>query len=198
MDGIVNATIIRPDERVIIGNHLFCALSFRLSAYQFYLAANGVTQFILTHHGTKNIRIAFSPVAERKQIASFLDKKTKQIDALITSSSLAKTSAATKPPPPSPPAYTTRRLRDVPAGQKEHPQEPAAVEVLGRVGTGVDDRPGRSDCQSTAAIGTESGSMRRGMKGHAARLGDRGIKTRLVSQYAAPATLAVCADASRL
>jgi type I restriction enzyme S subunit len=55
----------------------------RLSAYQLYLAANGVTRFGLTYQGTKNLRIALPPVPEQQQIAAFLDWKTGQIDALM-------------------------------------------------------------------------------------------------------------------
>jgi type I restriction enzyme S subunit len=76
-------TILRPNEEFVFGNYLFYALASRHSAYQFYLAANGVTRFGLTYQGTKNVRIAFPPIAEQQQIAAFLDWKTGQIDALI-------------------------------------------------------------------------------------------------------------------
>lgn len=76
-------TILRAFEASVDGHYLFYALASPLSAYQFYLAANGVTRFGLTYQGTKNIRIAFPPEAEQKQIAAFLDWKTGQIDALI-------------------------------------------------------------------------------------------------------------------
>jgi type I restriction enzyme, S subunit len=76
-------TILRPYETLIFGGYLFYALASHLSAYQFYLAANGVTRFGLTYQGTKNVRIAFPLVPEQQQIAAFLDWKTGQIDALI-------------------------------------------------------------------------------------------------------------------
>lgn len=75
--------ILRPDEALIDGSYLFYALVSGRSAYQFYLAANGVTRFGLTLQGTKNIRIAFPSAQEQQQIAAFLDWKTGQIDALI-------------------------------------------------------------------------------------------------------------------
>ena len=78
-------TIVRPSETLIFGGYLLYALASRLSAYQFYLAANGVTRFGLTYQGTKNVRIAFPSVPEQQQIAAFLDWKTGQIDTLITS-----------------------------------------------------------------------------------------------------------------
>lgn len=75
--------ILRPFKSVIAGRYLFYALASRLSAYQFYLAANGVTRFGLTYQGTKNIRIRFPPVRQQLRIADFLDHKTTEIDALI-------------------------------------------------------------------------------------------------------------------
>ncbi len=76
-------TILRPNENEVAGSYLFYAVASRLSAYQFYLAANGVTRFGLTYQGTKNLRIALPSVPEQGQIAAFLDWKTGQIDALI-------------------------------------------------------------------------------------------------------------------
>lgn len=76
-------TILRPDASEVAGGYLFYAVASRLSAYQFYLAANGVTRFGLTYQGTKNLRIAFPPLPEQQQIAAFLDWKTGQIDGLI-------------------------------------------------------------------------------------------------------------------
>jgi type I restriction enzyme, S subunit len=76
-------TILRPNDNDVAGGYLFYAVASRLSAYQFYLAANGVTRFGLTYQGTKNVRIALPPLPEQKQLAAFLDWKTGQIDALI-------------------------------------------------------------------------------------------------------------------
>ena len=76
-------SILRPAESEIFGPYLYYALTSCLSAYQCYLAANGVTRFGLTHQGTKNIRVALPAVSEQRQIAAFLDWKTGQIDALI-------------------------------------------------------------------------------------------------------------------
>jgi type I restriction enzyme S subunit len=76
-------TILRPNEDDLSGGYLFYAMASRLSAYQFYLAANGVTRFGLTYQGTKNLRVALPSLAEQQQIAAFLDWKTGQIDVLI-------------------------------------------------------------------------------------------------------------------
>ncbi|HEY0974397.1 MAG TPA: restriction endonuclease subunit S [Solimonas sp.] len=75
-------TILRPNENAVEGGYLLYAVASRLSAYQFYLAANGVTRFGLTYQGTKNLRIALPSVPEQQKIASFLDWKTGQIDEL--------------------------------------------------------------------------------------------------------------------
>jgi type I restriction enzyme, S subunit len=76
-------TILRPNEKEVVGGYLFYAVASRLSAYQFYLAANGVTRFGITYQGTKNLRIALPSVPEQQRIAAFLDWKTDQIDTLI-------------------------------------------------------------------------------------------------------------------
>lgn len=76
-------TILRPNEKEVAAGYLFYAVESRLSAYQFYLAANGVTRFGLTYQGTKNLRVALPSVPQQQQIAAFLDWKTRQIDALI-------------------------------------------------------------------------------------------------------------------
>jgi type I restriction enzyme S subunit len=76
-------TILRPDQNEVSGGYLFYAVASRLSAYQFYLAANGVTRFGLTYQGTKNLRIALPSVIAQQQIAAYLDWKTAQIEALI-------------------------------------------------------------------------------------------------------------------
>jgi type I restriction enzyme S subunit len=77
-------TIIRPLADAAVGDYLLYALISQLSAYQFYLASNGVTRFGLTYQGMKNIRVALPPLDKQRQIAAFLDWKTGQIDALIT------------------------------------------------------------------------------------------------------------------
>lgn len=76
-------TIMRPDKNEVLGGYLFYAVGSRLSAYQFYLAANGVTRFGLTYQGTKNLRIAIPSVSDQQTIVAFLDWKTSQIDALM-------------------------------------------------------------------------------------------------------------------
>src|SRR5947209_6160771 len=77
-------TIFRPYDSVTNGRYLFYALASRVSAYQFYLAANGVTRFGLTYQGTKNLRIALPSLPQQEKIADFLDNKTERIDALIS------------------------------------------------------------------------------------------------------------------
>ena len=76
-------TILRPDLDWLCGSYLFYALVGRKAAYQFNLAANGVTRFGLTYRGIKNICIDIPTLSEQRKIAAFLDWKTGQIDALI-------------------------------------------------------------------------------------------------------------------
>lgn len=76
-------TIIRPDQQLVVGEYLLYALLSRMSAFQFYLAANGVTRFGLTYQGTKNLRIAFPPVETQRLIVSYLDGKMAAISDLI-------------------------------------------------------------------------------------------------------------------
>ena len=76
-------TILRPMEDVVCGRYLFYAMASRFSAYQFCLAANGVTRFGLTYQGTKNVRILLPERGYQEEIADFLDWKTGQIDNLI-------------------------------------------------------------------------------------------------------------------
>ena len=49
-------TILRPVESWVDGRYLFYSLASPLSAYQFYLAANGVTRFGLTYQRSNTIR----------------------------------------------------------------------------------------------------------------------------------------------
>lgn len=76
-------TIVRPNEKEVRGDYLRYALASRLSAYQFYLAANGVTRFGLTYQGMKNVRVAFPDLEKQQNIVGFLDRKTNLIDTLI-------------------------------------------------------------------------------------------------------------------
>jgi type I restriction enzyme S subunit len=76
-------SIIKPMNKNLNGLFLYYALSCDLSAYQFCIAANGVTRFGLSYNALKNIKIPVPSVCEQKIIADFLCHKTAQIDRLI-------------------------------------------------------------------------------------------------------------------
>ncbi len=76
-------TLIRPNQELILGEYLFYALLSRLSAYQFHIAANGVTRFGLTYQGTKNLRIAFPGLEQQAAIVEFLNRKLDLLTTLI-------------------------------------------------------------------------------------------------------------------
>lgn len=75
-------TMLKPYADVD-GKFLYYALSNDLTAGQFKVAANGVTRFGLSQDGIKSVLLPKPDVSTQKKVASFLDKKTKQIDDLI-------------------------------------------------------------------------------------------------------------------
>ena len=66
------------------GAYLARALKSRSVAYQFHLAANGVTRFGLTYVGIQSVRIPFPPLTEQIAIVEYLNKVTADIDAAIS------------------------------------------------------------------------------------------------------------------
>ena len=66
------------------GAYLARALNSRSVAYQFHLAANGVTRFGLTYVGIQSVRIPFPPLTEQITIVEYLNKVTADIDAAIS------------------------------------------------------------------------------------------------------------------
>ena len=75
--------IIKPMKPYLYGLFLYFALSCDISAYQFCIAANGVTRFGLSYNAMKNIKVPVPSTSEQERIADFLDQKTTQIDSLI-------------------------------------------------------------------------------------------------------------------
>ena len=86
LDGVLcgyHLAHIRPDLQKLIGEYLFRA--FRSSGIndQFRVAANGITRFGLGKYWLDNGLFLVPPLEEQKAIASFLDRETARIDALI-------------------------------------------------------------------------------------------------------------------
>lgn len=75
--------LIRPHESVISGRFLFRCLQSDEVNRQFQMAANGVTRFGLPKAAVGNALIPVPNFQEQTEIATFLDRKTVQIDRLI-------------------------------------------------------------------------------------------------------------------
>ncbi len=74
---------VRPKEQLIQGKYLFWVLSADCINYQFRIEASGVTRYGLSNYALSNSICLIPPKKEQEAIASFLDKKTVQIDAQI-------------------------------------------------------------------------------------------------------------------
>ncbi|MGE4345403.1 MAG: restriction endonuclease subunit S [Geoalkalibacter sp.] len=75
-------TLIRPQE-VMLGNYLFRVLCSFPSSTQFYLGASGVTRYGLGKGAIEGLLLSAPPIEEQQAIATFLDRETARIDALI-------------------------------------------------------------------------------------------------------------------
>ncbi|CUS01885.1 Type I DNA specificity S subunit [Candidatus Promineifilum breve] len=78
--------ILRPHTEQIIGVYLLRAIQSQGVASQYYISANGVTRYGLTHQGIKNVQIPIPPLPEQHAIARYLD----HIDARIKRAIRAK------------------------------------------------------------------------------------------------------------
>lgn len=74
---------IRPDLRKLIGEYLFRAFRSCGINDQFRVATNGITRFGLGKYWLDNGLFPVPPLKEQRTIASFLDRETARIDALI-------------------------------------------------------------------------------------------------------------------
>lgn len=75
---------VRPQEKVILGKYLFWLLSADCINYQFRIEASGVTRYGLSNYALSNSVCLIPPEKEQEAIATFLDKKTAQIDEQVT------------------------------------------------------------------------------------------------------------------
>lgn len=74
---------VRPQEKVLLGKYLFWLLSADSINHQFQIEASGVTRYGLSNYALCNSTCLLSPKKEQEAIATFLDKKTAQIDVQI-------------------------------------------------------------------------------------------------------------------
>jgi len=75
---------IRPNYSHINGEYLFWSLCAPRLNHQFRVEAHGITRFGLGKDCIDNSLFLVPPINEQKSIASFLDRETARIDALIS------------------------------------------------------------------------------------------------------------------
>ncbi|MDL1968195.1 MAG: restriction endonuclease subunit S [Deltaproteobacteria bacterium] len=75
---------IRPYEKHANGNYLFRSFSAYGISDQFEISANGVTRFGIGKQAIDNSVFLTPPLEEQTAIAAYLDRKTAQIDNLIS------------------------------------------------------------------------------------------------------------------
>ncbi len=74
---------IAHPNKTIDGKYLFRFLSSRIAASYFETRANGITRFAIGLDAVGSVPVSFPPLSLQKTIASYLDKETARIDALI-------------------------------------------------------------------------------------------------------------------
>ena len=65
--------LLRPLKAMLNGAYLFRSLQSSAIAYQFHIAANGVTRYGLSHHAIKSSLLPLPPLAEQAAIVRYLD-----------------------------------------------------------------------------------------------------------------------------
>jgi len=75
--------IIEPEENQLDGQFVFWIAQSPVLNDQFKLSAKGVTRFGLSQHALKNASIKVPPLFYQQKTATFLDRKTAEIDTLI-------------------------------------------------------------------------------------------------------------------
>jgi len=75
--------ILRPRKEVIRGAYLFRATQSQRVAAQYYVSANGVTRYGLSHDTIKSVIIPVPPFDEQSDIVRFLDHFDRRINNLI-------------------------------------------------------------------------------------------------------------------
>ncbi|MFH1283802.1 MAG: restriction endonuclease subunit S [bacterium] len=74
---------IRPNNKIITGKYLYYLLSAYRTNHQFKVEATGITRFSLSNYALNNSIILIPERDEQEKIASYLDRKTAQVDDLI-------------------------------------------------------------------------------------------------------------------
>ena len=72
--------ILRPRQGKVCGAYLLRILQTPRFAYQFRIAANGVTRYGLSQYAIKSAQVAFPSVPEQLRIVGYLDEQTRSFD----------------------------------------------------------------------------------------------------------------------
>ena len=75
--------LLRPRDALLRGGYLLRALQSSGVAYQFHVAANGVTRYGLSHNAIKSVLLPLPPLPEQAAIVRYLDNATSDIDTAI-------------------------------------------------------------------------------------------------------------------
>jgi type I restriction enzyme S subunit len=75
--------ILRTNRTDVTGHFLFWAILAQYNRIQFSMKANGITRYGISQGSIKDSWLLFPPVAEQTAIATFLDRKTAQIDRAV-------------------------------------------------------------------------------------------------------------------
>ena len=75
--------MLRPNRAFLDGGYLFQALRDSRLAWQFQVAATGVTRYGLSHNAIRSMRIPLPPLPEQTAIAHFLDHADRRIQRSI-------------------------------------------------------------------------------------------------------------------
>ena len=75
--------MLRPNRAFLDGGYLFQALRDSHLAWQFQVAATGVTRYGLSHNAIRSMRIPLPPLLEQTAIAHFLDHADRRIQRYI-------------------------------------------------------------------------------------------------------------------
>ncbi|MCO5382794.1 MAG: restriction endonuclease subunit S [Methanosarcina barkeri] len=75
--------ILKPRDDVIIGDYLLRALQSRGVQSQYYISANGVTRYGLSHYAIKSVLVPVPPLPEQSAIVHYLDHIDRRIRRYI-------------------------------------------------------------------------------------------------------------------
>jgi len=75
--------LVRPNAKEVDGKFLFRALQARPVSYQFEVEATGITRYGIDQYAIGSTFFPIPPLPEQRTIATYLDRQTAKVDALI-------------------------------------------------------------------------------------------------------------------